>query len=122
MNITDCYPIFYAENMEAEIKHFTEDMGFLVKHRPSIENLDYVILENPKNRRVDLVHSYFPADSFTNGFLGMRVNVDDFYEGVSYYQTKGYAVFGTAHETESSVTALLTKGDGAYLVLFHHKK
>ncbi len=122
MKVTDYYPIFYAEDVEAETRRFTEELGFLVKHRPKIEFLDYVVLENEKKRRVDIVHSHFPADAFKEGFLGMRVNVDDFDEGISYFKAQGYAVFGTAHETESSVTALLTKGDGSYLVLFHHKK
>ena len=66
--------------------------------------------------------TFFPEDSFKDGFLGMRVNVDDFDEGVSYFKTQGYEVFGTAHEIGSSVYALLTNGDGTYLVIFHHKK
>ena len=45
----------------------------------------------------------------------IRMNVDDFDEGVSYFESQGYAVFGTAHETESSVTALMTNSDGTYL-------
>ena len=122
MKVSDCYPIFYAEDLEAAAKLFTEGLGYSVKHRPQIEMLDYVVLENEKKRRVDIVRSYFPADSFKDGFLGMRVNVDDFDEGVSYFESQGYTVFGTAHETDSSVTALLTNGDGTYLVLFHHKK
>ena len=122
MKVTDYYPIFYAEDVEAEAKRFTEDLGFVVKHRPQIEYLDYVVLENEKKRRVDIVCSHFPADSFHEGFLGMRANVDDFDEGVSYFEAQGYAIFGTAHETDSSITALLTKGDGIYMVLFHHKK
>ena len=122
MKVTDYYPIFYTEDIEAETKRFTEDLGFAVKHRPKIEFLEYAVLENEKHRRVDLVHSHFPADHFKEGFLGMRANVDDFEDGLAYFQAQGYALFGTAHETESSVTALLTKGDGTYLVLFHHKK
>ena len=122
MKVTDFYPIFYAEDLEAETKRFTEDLGFAVKHRPQIEFLDYVVLENEKKSRVDLVCSHFPADSFKEGFLGMRVNVDDFEEGVAYFKAQGYSIFGTAHETESSITALLSRGDGTYLVLFHHKK
>ena len=122
MKVTDYYPIFYAADIEAETRRFTEELGFSVKHKPKIEYLDYVVLENEKKRRVDIVHSLFPSDSFKEGFLGMRVNVDDFDEGISYFKAQGYALFGTAHETESSVTALLTKGDGSYLVLFHHKK
>ena len=122
MKVSDCYPIFYAEDLEAEIKRFTEDLGYSVKHRPPIEMLEYVVLENDKNRRVDIVRSHFPADSFEDGFLGLRVNVDDFDEGVSYFQARGYAVFGTSHETDSSVTALLTNDSGSRLVVFQHKR
>lgn len=122
MKVTDYYPIFYTEDIEAESKRFTEEMGFEVIHRPQIEFLDYVVLENEKKRRIDLVCSHFPADSFKDGFLGMRANVDNYEEGLAYFEAQGYALFGTAHETESSITALLSKGDGTYLVLFHHKR
>ena len=122
MKVNDYYPIFYAEDIEAETKRFTEELGFSVIHEPRIEFLDYVTLENEKKRRVDIVCSHFPADSFKEGFLGMRANVDDFDEGVAYFEAQGYAIFGTAHETESAITALLTKGDGTYVVLFHHKR
>ena len=50
------------------------------------------------------------------------MNVDDFDEGVSYYEALGYSMIGTAHETATSITALLTGGDGSYLVIFHHKR
>ena len=122
MQVSDCYPIFYAEDIESAVKHFTEDLGFSVKHRPRLEMLDYVVLENEHHRRADIACSHFPADSFKDGFLGMRVNVDNFDEGVSYFESRGYSIFGTAHEIESSVYALLTNGDGTYLVLFNHKK
>ena len=122
MKITDYYPIFYAEDLEKEIRRFTEDLGFEVKHRPEIEYLEYAVLENEKKRRIDLVCSHFPADNFKEGFLGMRANVDNYDEGLAYFEKQGYSVFGTAHETDSSVTALLTKGDGSYIVLFYHKR
>ncbi len=123
MKITDYYPIFYTNDLESEVRRWTgEELGFEVKHRPQIEFLDYAILENGNKRRVDLVCSHFPADSFSEGYLGMRANVDDFDAGLAYFETEGYSLFGTAHETDSSITALLTKGDGTYIVLFHHKK
>ena len=122
MKITDYYPIFYAEDLEKEIRRFTEDLGFEVKHRPEIEYLEYAVHENEKNRRIDLVCSHFPADNFKEGFLGMRANVDNYDEGLAYFENQGYSLFGTAHETDSSVTALLTKGDGSYIVLFNHKR
>ena len=122
MKITDYYPIIYAEDIEKEIRRYTEELGFELKHRPEIEYLEYAVLENEKKRRIDLVCSHFPADSFKEGYLGMRVNVDNYDEGLAYFEKQGYSVFGTAHETDSSVTALLTKGDGSYIVLFHHKR
>jgi len=121
MKVTDYYPVFYAEDIDAEAKRLAEDFGFSLKHRPKIEFLDYAILENDNGRRVDLVCSHFPADSFTDGFLGMRVNVEDFEEGLAYFEGLGYSLFGTPHETETSITGLLTKGDGTYLILFTHK-
>ena len=71
---------------------------------------------------MDIVRSRFPADSFKDGYLGMRVNVDNFEEGVSYFKTLGYNMFGDVHENGSLITALFTKGDGSYLVIFQHKK
>jgi hypothetical protein len=121
MKVTDFYPVFYADDIETEIRHFTEELGFFVKHRPQIEFLDYVILENENKRRIDIVCSHFPADSFTDGYLGMRVNVDDFDEGLAYFEKQGCTLFGEPHETETSITGLLTKGDGGYIILFHHK-
>ncbi len=121
MRVTDYYPVFYTENVEAEAKRFTEDLGFTVKHNPQLEYLDYVVLENENKRRIDLVCSHFPADSFKEGYLGMRVNVDNYDEGLSYFESQGYSLFGTAHETEASIHALLSKEDGSIIVLFHHK-
>ena len=122
MKVTDYYPIFYAKDIEAETRRFTEDLGFKVIHRPKIELLDYVVMENERKSRIDIVCSHYPNDSFKDGFLGMRVNVDDFDEGMSYFGTQGYFIVGTPHETDSSVAALLTKGEGSFLVLFHHKR
>lgn len=122
MKITDYYPIFYAEDIEKEIRRFTDDLGFEVIHRPEIENLEYAALENDKKRRIDLVCSHFPADDFRDGYLGMRANVDNFDEGLAYFEKEGYSLFGTAHETGSSITALLSNGGGGFVVLFHHKR
>ena len=122
MKVTGFYPVFYAEDMDAEIKRFTEDLGFHLKHRPKIEFLDYAVLENENNNCIDLVCSYFPADNFSNGFLGMRANVSNFDEGVSYFESQGYSLFGEAHDTPSSVTALMTKDSKEFIIVFHHKK
>jgi len=122
MKVKDFYPIIYTEDIEAEIKRYTEFFGFTVKHRPDIEYLEYVVLENEHGRRIDLVCSHFPADSFSEGFLGMRANVDNFDEAVEWFKSEGYELVGTAHETKSSITALLSKNNKSYVVVFQHKK
>ena len=122
MKVTDYYPIFYTNDVESEIKRFTEELGFTVKHRPDIEQLDYVVLENDNKRRIDIVCSHFPGDSFKEGFLGMRANVDDFDEGLSYFKAQGYSVFGTSHEIVKNKVVLLKNGDDTFVALFHHKK
>ena len=93
-----------------------------MKHRPEIEQLDYVVLENDNKRRIDIVCSHFPGDSFKEGFLGMRANVDDFDEGLSYFKAQGYSVFGTSHEIVKNKVVLLKNGDDTFVALFHHKK
>ncbi|MBR3346624.1 MAG: hypothetical protein IKG37_06055 [Solobacterium sp.] len=122
MKVKDFYPIIYTEDIEAEIKRYTEFFGFTVKHRPDIEYLEYVVLENEHGRRIDLVCSHFPADSFSEGFLGMRANVDNYDEAVEWFKSEGYELVGTAHETKSSITALLSKNNKSYIVVFQHKK
>ena len=121
MKISDYYPVVYVTDLEKEIRRYTEELGFEVKHRPEIEYLEYAVLENEKKRRIDLVCSHFPSDSFKEGYLGMRANVDNYDEGLAYFEKQGYSLFGTAHESESSITALLKKDDGSYIVLYHHK-
>ena len=44
MKVTDFYPIIYATDIEAEIKRYTEDFGFKLKHKPQIEFLDYALI------------------------------------------------------------------------------
>ena len=122
MKVKDYYPVFYTNDVEAEAGRYAEDLGFAVVHKPQIEFLDYAVLENEQKRRIDLVCSHFPADNFSEGFFGMRANVDDFDAGLAYFEGQGYALFGEPHDTDSSVTALLTKDNSYYIVLFHHKR
>ena len=122
MKVSNYYPVFYTNDVEKETKRMTEELGFTVKHRPKIEYLDYAVLEDANNSRLDIVCSHFPADNFSEGFLGMRVNVDNFDEGVAYFEEQGYLLFGTAHETDSRITGLLVRDNKDYIILFHHKK
>lgn len=122
MKVSDYYPIFYTNDIEKEIKNYEQNFGFKLIHRPKIEFLEYAVLENENKRRIDLVCSHFPADSFKEGFLAMRANVDEFDEALEWFASQGYILFGSKHETTSSITALLKKDNGSMIVAFHHKK
>ena len=40
MKVSDCYPIFYSEDIEAGVKHFTEDLGNVTRNYLSSADLD----------------------------------------------------------------------------------
>lgn len=84
MIVTDFYPVFYTDDVDAEIKRYAGDLGFTLKHRPQIAFLDYAVLENGKGRCIDIVCSHFPADNFSEGYFGMRANVSDYDRGAAY--------------------------------------
>ena len=121
MKVTSYYPVFYTENLEEEAKRYTEDLGFSVVHKIDVKDLEYYILDNGGNR-IDLIHSTLPYAPFETGFYGMRVNVDDFVEGIAYFKNQGLIQEGETKEDDSRKTAVLIGHDGMRIILFHHKK
>jgi len=121
MKVTSYYPVFFAEDLEAEAKRYTEDLGFTIKHKTDVKDLQYYILENNGNR-IDLVHTTIPFRSSTSGFYGMRVNVDQFEEGLEYFKGQGMIQEGEIRETDSARSVVLVGRDGARIVLFQHVK
>jgi len=79
MKVTDFYPIFYSEDIEAETKRFTEDFGFTVKHKPEIEFLDYVVLENLYAELKNKVDFFFdtPVKAVTRQEEGYAVTLEN---------------------------------------------
>ena len=122
MKVTSFYPVFHTKNIEESLKIFKEDFGLEVTHHPEIEALDYYLLADEHGNHIDLVRSHYPKDNFTDGIIGMHVNVSDFKEGQAYFEEHGYSVVGDAKDHESFIVALLKKSDNDYVVLFQHKK
>ena len=112
---------FFAKDLDAEAKRYTEDLGFTIKHSIEVKDYRYYILENNGNR-IDLVDSSLPHLSFDTGFYGMRVNVDNFEEGLAYFTGQGMKQEGKTRETESALSAVLIGRDGHRIILFQHKK
>ena len=122
MKVTGYYPIFYTNDIVREANRLKEDFGFDVEHHPEIESLDYYVLSNDYGTRIDLVQSHFPDDNFSEGIIGMHVNVSDFNEGAAYFEEQGYSLVGTVKDEEHFMTALFKRNDNDYVVIFQHKK
>lgn len=121
MKVTAYYPVFYAENLEEEVRRYTEELGFSIVHKIEVKDLEYYILDNGGNR-IDLIHYTLPYTTFDTGFYGMRVNVDDFEEGLAYFKGRGMVQEGETKEDESRKTAVLQGRDVSRIILFQHKK
>ena len=121
MKVTSYYPVFFAEDLEAEVKRYTEDLGFSVVHRTQVKDLEYYVLDNNGNR-IDLMHTSVPFAPLESGFYGMRVNTDDFDEGLEYFKNQGMKQQGETRVTESNKSAVLIRRDGMRIILFHHIK
>jgi len=121
MKVTSYYPVFFAEDLEAEAKRYTDDLGFSIVHHAEVKDFRYLVLDNHGNR-IDLINTVLPNKSFSSGFYGMRANVDNFEEGMEYFKSQGLKQEGQTRENESNKVAVLVGRDGMRVVLFHHLK
>ena len=121
MKVSAYYPVFYCEDLDAEAKRYVEDLGFTIRHRTEVKNFEYIVLEN-NGTRIDLAHVTLPFSSSETGFYGMRVNVDNFDEGVEYFKGRGLIPEGAARESASSISQVMIGRDGSRVIIFHHKK
>ena len=123
MKVTSYYPIFYAKDIEKELKHYQKDFGFELMHHPEAEGLELYVLGVGDGTRINLVHSdNMDAGGAEDGFYGMRVNVDDFDEGIAYFENQGCEKVTSVIETESFKAIRLKKSNGEYVIIFYHKK
>ena len=123
MKVTSYYPMFYVKDIESEIKRYQEDFGFEVMHHPDIGAIDLYVLGVGDGTRINLVHSDLPNFNFEeDGFIGMRVNVDNFDEGVAYFEGKGYEKISPVKDTETFKLIVLKKNDHDHVSVFYHKK
>ena len=123
MKVSSYYPMFYVKDIESEIKRYQEDFGFEVMHHPEIDKIDLYVLGVGDGTRINLVHTDLPSFNFEDGaFMGMRVNVDDFDEGVAYFEGRGYVKISPVKDTESFKLIVLKKNDHDHVSVFYHKK
>lgn len=130
MKITSFNPLVSVSIGEVEntVKLF-EDMGFVVKHHPVIEEeefgrLEWVVMENESGFRMDiggLTRNAKPDKAITS----IRINVDDFDEGVEFLTSRGFKLVpgqSKPVETASLKSALYMSSTGFLIALVYHKK
>ena len=72
--------------------------------------------------RIDLVHTTISHLPFSSGYYGIRVNVDNFEEGLTYFKDQGMTPEGEIRETDSARSVVLIGHDGSRIILFQHMK
>ena len=122
MKITACYPEIFVKDIDAALKRYTQELGFKCLHTIDDGFVKLHVLEL-NGCRVDLFTSDDQGIRLAqDGFYAMRVNVDDFDEGVSYYQSHGYRITLGPASTPFMKLAVMEKETGERIFLFHHIK
>lgn len=122
MKVTSFYPVFTAEKMSDEMLEFYADMGMKKLHSYKLANKEILVFGNEAGQRVDVVvGGAVPNENRLN--RNMRVNVDNFDEGVAYFEARGFKA-EYVHDGESArVSALVNSNDPSNIILlYYHKK
>ncbi len=85
MKLTSCYPQVVAEDFEKELKEYTENLGFEIRHRQEDGDFKLYVLKHPCGAKIDLIQN----DKFEPGFFAMRMNVEKLEEGIDYFIVRG---------------------------------
>ena len=119
MTITAYYPVIYVNDLDKALKQYTEDLGFEKRHSIDIGFLKEIVLANG-SYRVDLVTTSLDEFRQPDGYYAMRVNVREFDEALSYYQSHGYKQMRDVFRGEGCCHTVLENGAGDRIFLFHH--
>ena len=123
MKVTSYAPVFYAKDVEIKLKRYQDVLGLELLHQPKTNRFDLYVLGAEDGTRINIIHSDNPAFSnMEDGFIGMRVNVDDFDEGVAFFKEQGFTEAAPVDDTESFKAIVLNMSGSDSVVVFYHKK
>ncbi len=122
MKVTSFYPMYYANDLESTLKHFTEDLGFTVRHHlQQAPGPNLYVLEN-NGYRVDVFNFISDEVRQKEGFYAIRINVDDIDEAINNYQSWGYKIIVPARSLTKTKFATMEDDNGSRVFLFQHIK
>lgn len=123
MKTTAYYSVFSAatvDGLNTIREHLVKNQSLTVAHHFTSEALDYYVLKDASGNSTDLF--CLKQIPLSNGFFGLRMNVDDFAAAQKHLLDQGYEMMYPAEETPSAISAVF-KGNGEKqnIVLFQHK-
>ena len=121
MKISAFYPMYYANDIETALKHFTDDLGFNVLHHLDNPALHLYVLEN-NGYRVDIFTSSLDEVQQKEGFYSTRINVDDIEEAIDKYHSWGCRVSVPVRTFPKMKFATMEDENGVRIFLFQHIK
>lgn len=123
MKITSINPVIISADADEIISFYEKNFGFRVIHKGSLISTanpteTIRVLENEDGHRLDVIR----LDSKTSTEHGLRINVDDFDEALSIYKAEGFSIMSGPVVSNTSKRVLITKRNGAPLLLMQHLK
>lgn len=123
MKITSINPAIITPHADQITAFYEKSFGFRVIHKGTListanPNETVRVLENEDGIRLDIVQ----LNSQKVSVHAIRVNVDDFEEGLAVYKAEGFSEISEPVVSKSSKRVLISKLDGAPILLMQHLK
>lgn len=122
MKITSLYPIYLADAslVEADVEALSQ-LGFEQKHHlTEIDGTDVHVLTTKSDTRIDIIST--DKVEGKPGLYGLRVNVDNLDEVVSFAETIGFKKKSEVYESESTRSVFTESENGTKIFFIEHKK
>ena len=121
MKITAFYPMYYTNDIETTLHHFTDELGFKILHHIEHPGMNLYVLEN-NGCRVDVFNASMDDIPQNEGFYATRINVDDIDEAINKYISWGCKVAIPVISFSKTKLARLDDKNGSCIFLFQHIK
>ena len=122
MNITSFYPVIASTNLEGSQKDM-ELLGFHVIHSMDVKGAAShraLVMENDAGCRTDI---FYDESVTVDNTYAIRINVDDFDEGVEFFRSRGFTIHGEPVELPAGIVVCMyyEKANLRILIYQHNK-
>lgn len=127
MKVTSFYPVFITDELDPRLVGSFTALGFRQTHTLEFANAKHLTFKNEVGDRMDIAVSPefkrfgLPEKKFQMN--AVRVNVDDYEEGLAFFRERGYAVALDFDVPSAKIAVMEHQEDNNKRVfLFQHKK